>query len=67
MTTGYNIREGSAELARRRKVTEHDREVAAAMLRRLTIPQLWSVALVLLTDEARNPSRASFHPESLRA
>lgn len=35
MTTGYNIREGSQELARRRHlraVTDHDREVAAAIL-----------------------------------
>lgn len=35
MNTGYNIREGSTELARRRHlrvVTDHDRDVAGAML-----------------------------------
>jgi hypothetical protein len=77
MTTGYNIHEGSVELARRRAASDLDHEVAAAMLRRLNVQQLWRLALLLLLpDEPRPasvppgaapPRRGSFHPESLRA
>lgn len=44
MKTGYNIHEGSEELARRRDhlrvVTDHDREVADAILRNARARQL---------------------------
>jgi hypothetical protein len=44
MKTGYNIHEGSMELARRRDhlrvVSDHDREVAEAMLRDARARQL---------------------------
>lgn len=48
--TGYNIREGSDELARRRaaRVREVDRAVAAAMLRRSRIARLAQIALDIL-------------------
>ena len=52
MTTGYNIREGSAILAERARVTEHDRQVAEAVLRRWRIAFLARKALRLL-DEVR--------------
>lgn len=46
--TGYEIREGSAILAQRFRITEHDRQVAEAMLRRWRIAFLARKALRLL-------------------
>jgi len=58
--TGYNIRAGSQELAYRfaTTVTEHDRQVAAAMHRRLVTRRLWRLALDILatpTPRQRQP------------
>ena len=58
MITGYNIHEGAEELTRRRRakaVSDLDREVAAAMLRRLTVVQLWQLALRLLAEQRQPP------------
>lgn len=66
MTTGYNIREGSEELARRRRQRTYrdlDLEVAVAMLKRLPIDTLARMAVQALPAE---PARAAFHPESRR-
>jgi hypothetical protein len=65
MTTGYNIREGSAELARRAKVTTRDREVAEAMMRRRRVADLARLALLLIDNQ---PVTVRFpHPESKQA
>jgi len=52
MTTGYNIREGSEELTRRlRVVTDHDRDVAEAIIRRerrRRVARLARLALAIL-------------------
>lgn len=48
MTTGYNIREGSIILAKRRAETERYEQVAAAMLKRARIQRLARRALFLV-------------------
>jgi len=58
--TGYNIRAGSQLLAYRRlhAVTDHDRDVAAAMIRRGRIARLAQLALDILatpTPRQRQP------------
>jgi hypothetical protein len=49
MTTGFNIREGSAILAERRAEKERCEAVAAEMIRRAKVRRLWRRAEFLVT------------------
>lgn len=64
MTTGYNVREGSAMLAER---FDRDGEVAEAILRRWRLQRAARAVLVRVAElEGPQVVRINAHPESRR-